>query len=139
MNIYLDQTLVQTLLGFLTLQPLTYPYPYPSKPLTLGWGQGFWRVRVRVSLSWPQGYPCSSLNSFISTPLLWFHLLHVLNTFFSFPFIIYTISTLYTLPQHSLTSFYLSFHYCCLNAASLMTHEIHNSYWLIHIATFICI
>ena len=35
------QALVQTLLGFLTLQPLTYPYPYPSQPLTLGWGQGF--------------------------------------------------------------------------------------------------
>ena len=30
MNIYLDQTLVQTLLGFLTLQPLTCPYPCSS-------------------------------------------------------------------------------------------------------------
>ena len=43
----LDQTLVQTLLGFPTLQPLTYPYPYPSKPWPLlgsrvcvGQGQG---------------------------------------------------------------------------------------------------
>ena len=58
---YLDQTLVQTLLGFLTLQPLPYPYPYPSKPLTLGWGQGYEGDRVRVSLSWPWGYPCPSL------------------------------------------------------------------------------
>ena len=56
-----DQTLDQTLLGFLTLQPLPYPYPYPSKPLTLGWGQGYEGDRVRVSLSWPRGYPCPSL------------------------------------------------------------------------------
>ena len=33
------------MLGFLTLQPLTYPYP--SKPLTLGWGQGYEGDRVR--------------------------------------------------------------------------------------------
>ena len=34
-----------------------------AKTLTKGKGKGFWRVRVRVGLKTPRGYPCPSLPS----------------------------------------------------------------------------
>ena len=48
--------------GFWPAKPCTNPYPHPWNTLTHGKGMGLHRVRVKVGVKTPMGYPCPSLD-----------------------------------------------------------------------------